>query len=481
MILTLVVFVGLTFAVLVMLALPLLRRQTGPVIRAAFDMQVYRDQLRELEKDLERGVVTAEQADAARLEIHRRLLAADSEARAAGAAQAPPPGRRRRILTTLALAVLLPVVAFGLYGRLGSPGYPDRPHAERMAEMLGLTPDQAKSLRTTAETLAESLKDGSGKQADWVSLGQTWQQLGEYTKALHAYEQAAEKGPLDSNSWASLGEANVMASNGQVMPGAKEAFLKALQQDRTDPRSRYYLGMAAVQGGDPQRGIAIWRDLSQDSPPDAPWMRMLRSRIAQAAQEAGLPPMAISPRHPLDSRPVEMVTMPPTAGGTAPAQDQTAQSGEGFSPDQQSMIDGMIQRLKDRLAANPQDPEGWARLGKSLGVLKDYDGSVTAYAKAVEQDGKNIGTRLDYGMALLARAENTKAPSLPDAFYEQAQWMATNAADEPGGLYLRALAAESRKKAEDAIALWTKLSAVMPSDSPAYAMAQDRLKALGAK
>lgn len=478
MTLTLVTFVGLTFAVLVMLALPLLRRQGGPVIRAAFDMQVYRDQLRELEKDLERGVVTAEQADAARLEIHRRLLAADTEARAAGAGQGALPGRRGRILTTVMLAILLPVLAFGLYGRLGSPGYPDRPHTERMAEMLGLSPDQAKALRTTAETMTKALSDGSGKQSDWVALGQTWQQLGDYTKALNAYDQAAEKGPLDAASWASMGEANVMASNGQVMPGAKEAFLKALAQDRNDPRSRYYLGMAAVQAGDAPRGIAIWRDLSQDSPPDAPWMRMLRSRIAQAAQEAGIPPMSVSPRHPLDSRPVETVALP---SGSAPPPDQQAPSEEGFTPDQKAMVDSMIQRLKDRLATSPQDPEGWARLGKSLGVLKDYDGSVKAYATAVEQDSKNVGTRLDYGMALLTRAENTKSPSLPDAFYEQAKWMETNAPEEPGGLYLRALAAESRKQADAAIALWTKLSAVMPPDSPAYAMAQDRLKALGAQ
>lgn len=478
MILTLVAFVGLTFAVLVMLALPLLRRQTGPVIRAAFDMQVYRDQLRELEKDLERGVVTPEQADAARLEIHRRLLAADTEARAVGAGgtDGPAPGRRVRILSTVMLAVLLPVLAFGLYGRLGSPGYPDRPHTERMAEMLGLTPEQAKALRTTAETMVKALNSGSGQQADWIALGQTWQQLGEYTKALNAYEKAAEKGPLDAASWASMGEANVMASNGQVMPGAKEAFLKALAQDRNDPRSRYYLGMAAVQAGDAPRGIAIWRDLSQDSPPDAPWMRMLRSRIAQAAQEAGIPPMGISPRHPLDLRPVETVAIPPAA-----QPESQTQAEEGFTPDQRAMVDGMIQRLKDRLDANPQDPEGWARLGKSLGVLKDYDGSVNAYAKAVEQDSRNIGTRLDYGMALLARAENAKAPSLPDTFYEQAQWMENNAPDEPGGLYLRALAAESRKQTESAIALWTKLSAAMPPDSPAAMMAQDRLKALGSR
>ena len=479
MTLTLIAFVGLTFAVLVMLALPLLRRQNGSVIRAAFDMQVYRDQLRELEKDLERGVVTAEQADAARLEIHRRLLNADAEARAAGTLQTGSPGRRQRIFTTIALAVALPIAAFGLYGRLGSPGYPDRPHAERMAEMLGLTPDQAKNLRITAETMTKALQDG-GKQSDWIALGQTWQQLGEYTKALNAYEQAAGLGPLDAASWASLGEANVMASNGQVMPGAKDSFLKALAQDRDDPRSRYYLGLAAVQGGDAQRGIAIWRDLSQGSPPDAPWMRMLRSRIAQAAQEAGIPPMGISPRHPLDSRPVEVATLPSGPGAAAPIQQQAEQADEGFSPDQKAMIDGMIQRLKDRLATAPQDPEGWARLGKSLGVLKDYDGSVNAYAKAVEQDSGNAGTRLDYGMALLARAETTKAPSLPDAFYEQARWMAVNAPDEPGGLYLRALAAESRKQADEAINLWKKLSSVMPPDSPAYSMAQDRLKALGA-
>lgn len=473
MMLMVITFVILTLLTLLALALPLLRQQKGSVVRASYDMQVFRDQLRELERDLERGVLTPDQADAARLEIQRRLLAADTEAREVARHQrSAASGRTQRIATAIGLSVALPVIAFGVYGTLGSPQLPDRPHTERMAELLGLTPEKARTLRSSAETLVKTLKAEPNRQADWISLGQIWGQLGEYTKALNAYEQASLIAPLNADGWASLGEANVQASNGQVMPSARDAFLKALQADRNDPRSRYYMGLAAAQNSDPARAIANWRDLQQDSPPDAPWIRMLRMRISQVAQEAGIPPIAVTPLHPLDTRPVEVASVPPPAAGT-PGTD----SG-GFSSDEQAMVNAMVQRLKDRLATAPEDPEGWARLGKSLSVLKDYSGAVDAYARSVEQDGANGAVRLDYGLALLGQAEAAKAATLPDAFYAQARWMADNAPDEPGGVYLRALAAESHKQTEEARALWTKLASIMPPESPAYQAAQERLKAL---
>ena len=97
---------------------------------AAPDLAVYRAQLAELEREPERGGAGAE-ADraAARLEIQRRMLAADSAARAAPAARGL--GRRNRRIAAALLALSVPAGALAVYSGMGSPGLPGRPHAER--------------------------------------------------------------------------------------------------------------------------------------------------------------------------------------------------------------------------------------------------------------------------------------------------------------------------------------------------------------
>src|SRR5882672_5201226 len=109
-----------------MLLAPLFLQRRGPTSREAYNLAVYRDQLAEIERDLARGVLAAEHAEAARAEIARRILALNPAEAEIG------PTSRPRLAATVAI-LLLPVAAWILYWQLGSPSLPDQPFAARSA------------------------------------------------------------------------------------------------------------------------------------------------------------------------------------------------------------------------------------------------------------------------------------------------------------------------------------------------------------
>ena len=117
----------LTTATVGVLLVPLLRQRLPVPTRLDNDLAIYRDQLAELERDLGRGVLTPEQADAARTEIGRRILALNPAATATGSTSAMP------FATATAAVLLLPFAAWALYAALGSPSMPDQPYASRGA------------------------------------------------------------------------------------------------------------------------------------------------------------------------------------------------------------------------------------------------------------------------------------------------------------------------------------------------------------
>src|SRR5262245_35918679 len=112
---------------------PLSRRARDP--RQASDVAVYKDQLEEIERDQSFGLIAAPEAEAARVEVSRRLLAADGAARGHKVATDSPPGRRRAVAA--GALVLVPAGALAVYLALGSPDLPGQPLASRVAQAHG--------------------------------------------------------------------------------------------------------------------------------------------------------------------------------------------------------------------------------------------------------------------------------------------------------------------------------------------------------
>ena len=385
-----VALVGLTSLALAMLLVPLLLRQRT-TSRDAYNLAVYRDQLAEVERDLARGVLAEGEAEAARTEIARRILALSPAEAAIGASSMP--------LAAATVAILfLPVAAWMLYWQLGSPALPDQPFAERTAS--GATPagatnpahvDMTEAVKRLGAHLEEHPEDLTG----WLLLARSELGLGGYQAAAEAYAHAAELSGNRADIMGDWGEAQVLAAGGTVTPAARTAFEAGLRDPESAPRSRYYLAFAQLQAGDVKGALDAWVTLAADAPADAEWLALVRQRIAEAAKALGIDPATLTPaagagrmaagaRLPGPQVPPQTAPQPtgmPSSGAVASAAQATA----GAAPEErQAMINAMVERLAARLETQPDDVDGWVRLGRSYMVLNQPDKAREAYARAVK-------------------------------------------------------------------------------------------------
>lgn len=346
--------------------LPLFRRQAeaGPD-RAEYDLAVYRDQLAEIDGDLERGLIQPAQAEAARTEIQRRMLAAAPSGKKEAAD--PDKGSGRDLLLAAGLAVAVPLAAIALYLKLGSPGMPDLPLASRNLGQERVADQKAEMDKLVAQ-LSERMQKNPKDLKGWVLLARSLDGMGRYPEAVEAYAKAVELSNRQADLVGDLAESMVQAGDGETIPEAALALLEEVRaKDPEDPRPYFYKGAALGQKGDLKGAVQEWTDLVAISPPDAPWLPQVKDSIAKASEKLGAEAAGIRPR-------VQSKT--PAAGPAAAAvADMTPE-------EQQAFIRQMVERLESRLKENPDDKDGWERLARAYEVLGDSAKSFEALRKA---------------------------------------------------------------------------------------------------
>jgi cytochrome c-type biogenesis protein CcmH len=324
----------MTAAAVGAIAWPLARATKRSASADPNDVAVYRDQLAEIERDRASGLIGAAEAEAARIELSRRLLAAADRVQGAGTA-APTRERPRRLAAAGAL-VALPVGAIAFYLAIGSPGLPDEPLSVRIAAAHNDNSVQALFARVETH-LEQHPDDGRG----WEVIAPIYMDLGRYDEAVKARGNALRLLGASAEREAYYGEALTAAANGVVTAEAKAAFDRAVDRDRRDPTARFYQGLAAEQDGSREDAKRIWHALLADAPEGAQWVPFVRSALARIDGSA--------------------------ATAAAPAPAAPASNGAGDN----AMIRGMVERLAARLREDGSDAEGWVRLARSYKVLGD--------------------------------------------------------------------------------------------------------------
>ncbi len=324
--------------------MPLMRRgvAAGPAADEAQDVAVYRDQLSEIEADLNRGVIGAAEAEAARIEISRRLLKA-SAAETPAATDDKKQASQRFRLAAITGALAIPALSFGLYYGLGSPGLPDQPRAARVDRPIE-EQDIMALIAQVEERLAANPDEGEG----WELLGRVYMRVGRFDKAAEAWPKAIRLLGATAEREASLGEALVMAADGIVTDAAVAAFTRARAIDGDAIKPRFFLAVALGQDGKFEEAAAAWKGIIAAANGDEPWLPAVRRELA--AIEARL--------------------------SGAPAAEA-----DGDQPPLPS-VEQMVQSLAARLADAPDDPQGWAMLVRSYLVLGRGDDADAAIADA---------------------------------------------------------------------------------------------------
>ena len=367
------------------------------VTAQASDIAVYKDQLAELDRDLERGVLTPEDADIARIEVSRRLLEAnkrESEKSVESSGQ-----------TGIAIGLVLVTLASGagLYFWQGAPGYDDLPIGVRLAELeqaraerptqaeaesvaisQGLLPPPAEADAEFLE-LMDRLREAVAERPDDVQgltlLANYEGRLGNFAAAREAQEKlvSAKGDETTAADLVTLVDIMVFAAAGLVSPEAEAVLERAHELEPNNGAAWYYRGLLEVQSGRPDRAFPIWRQLLESSPPAAPWVPIIEAEISAVAAAAGV--SYSPPRRP------------------GPTQDDIAAAEDMSAEDREAMIRGMVGGLADRLATEGGPPQDWARLISALGVLGE-----TAQATEISQEALAVFAGDNDALALIRNA-----------------------------------------------------------------------------
>ena len=395
-----IIFAAMMTAALVLLLLPLFRKQTALDKRVDYDIVIYRDQLAEVEKDLARGLLSENQVEAARTEILRRMLAAeDAEALATGNDK-PRGSMKTQKITAVAIVAFLSIGAFLMYHSLGAPELVGKPYADRAKN----DPDFA--VAADAEQLMAKLKENPDAKG-FKQLGDSFVMLKRYEDAAGAYHRAIELGTDNAGIWSELGESIVLASDGGVPPEALDAFMKALKHEPRDARARFYIGLAKADANNPKEAVAIWRDLLSDSPADAPWTDMIKEHIAKYSKAGGFDSETINPAAPTVAPIVEKVS-PVDAMENKAAADAIMAA----PPEQQNdMIKGMVAKLEEKLKQNPDDLQGWEMLSRSYKTLGETKKAEDADKKIAELKAGGAKPKEETDKASMATAIMAAPPA----------------------------------------------------------------------
>ena len=447
------ILLAMTVIAVLLIILPVWRKKQNVQDRQSYDLTIYRDQLKEVERDLARGVLGEAEAEAARTEISRRMLKVDAERSKA----VNPLSTGFIRVTGLSAAVLIAVGSFLFYLGQGDPSAPEK--LAGFDQQRQQVAEQDLEMNKMVSGLEDKLKADPGSLDNWILLARSYAMMQNYPKAVAAWSEAIALAPEETSLVSAYAEALIFANEGQITPRARQALERVVAASPDDPRAQYYIGLADVQSGQLEGGVARWVELVRRSPADAPWRQMVVDAIADVAPNAGIDMAGIadlvkvptpdelaqqlaenpkdwqgwmrlideyaragrredalkalaSAKEAFKGAPFVLQQFDDLAGGLGlvdiastlqpprpsgqlgnPTADDIKAAEAMSSEDRQAMILSMVEGLAEKLEDDPNNLEGWLRLMRSYSVLGQKDMAQQAFEKAkVAFNGDSMAT-----------------------------------------------------------------------------------------
>ncbi len=296
------VLMGLMVALGLAFVLPALTRSRdgeNQMSRIRSNAQIYRDQLKELQSEADKGTLDSVQFESERQELGRRAI----EDALSSLNDIPVGQTEKSRWVPVVIAVLLPVAAIGIYLKLGSPEAASlAPASGTVAIASGSAQPESphgmsfEQIRESADKLAQRMQANPSDGEGWAMLARSWNVLGRYQEAASAYEKAASLLPPDAQLMADYADALAM-SQGQKLDGKPLEIIKwALKTDPTNLKALALAGTAAFEHKDYKEAVGYWEKVVQTAPADSEFARSIQGSLEEAhARMEGRPPVAALP------------------------------------------------------------------------------------------------------------------------------------------------------------------------------------------
>jgi len=459
---TLWIAVGaLTLIAVLPILWPLLRPGKFSGTRLEHDLEVFSDQLREVDLELSADELTAEEAEEAKREIERRILRAGERQGPEKAPAAPS------ALTAVLVALLLPALTLMLYVHLGRPSQPDQPLASRQNPATPnqvLSSDQSDQIQGMVERLAKRLRNQPDDLDGWRLLGRSLATMGQYEEAAKALSRAIELSEKDAELLVALGDVLTKGAGGIITTEALIAFTKARDLAPQSLPVQYFMGLADLQAGRLKNAFDAWLGLYGKLSPDSENRKELGKQIRRVAQQLGIDAeehlvslaQSVTPSARISSQSGKRISPGPDRAAIAEAAKMS-------SSDRQEFIQSMVQRLADRLEDQPDDFDGWMRLGRAYGVLRKSTEAAKAYGRAVDLRPRDPGP-LDAQVAILIGLMTPDQP-IPESTLAMLRKLEVLQPDNRQALWFLGMADAAAGRRSKAIIRWERLHDLLPNKS----------------
>lgn len=313
----------LVVAVTARLLLPLIRSAKSAAIatnqattsneRREANLTIFRDQLAELEREFNDGLLAAPDFEQAKRELQRRLLEDVQIEETGGASQRHASTGRN---TALALIIALPLVTAGGYALLGNPRGLD-PLLTQVQPRV--SPAQVEEM---VSKLAAKLKQNPDDANGWVMLARSYKVLGRFAEAADAYSHASSIVDKEAVLLADYAEMVAQANNGNLQGKPSELAARALKLDPDEPQALLLAGAAASDRRDFAAAATHWGRLLTQVDPDSEEAKALGDAVSKARELAAKPPQSDKPVSASASTSISgRVTLSPALAGQAKPDD----------------------------------------------------------------------------------------------------------------------------------------------------------------
>ncbi|MCH2164124.1 MAG: c-type cytochrome biogenesis protein CcmI [Marinovum sp.] len=357
------VTIALSAMAVLLVLMPLWRGGASTTNRKDGALAIFADQVAEVDREAKAGLLTDQEAEAAKVEIKRRMLVAsrteDDALRGGG----------RAVL--IAGAFCVPFAAVGLYAYLGSPGTPSQPFAERSAERDGLAREVALVRELRERLLAQP--DG-GETKGWVLLARAYMRLDQPGDAALAFARVADREDVSSGILTQYAEALITAEQGVVTNRTVLILERALGLDPDNPAGTYYYAQWLLQEGREEEAEARLAQRIAKESVTQPWIPFFLNALNGLRADRGVPPLELE----------DVLGAAVSEDRPGPDAADMAAAAEMSEEDRAAMIRGMVDGLAARLNDTPEDVDGWIRLAQARFVLQEEDAAREAFLRARE-------------------------------------------------------------------------------------------------
>jgi cytochrome c-type biogenesis protein CcmH len=341
----------LVAASLAIILLPFLRGPVGGAVtsRRGTNLSVRRDQLAELERERDNGVLDQTQFERACADVER--MAAEELLAGTNAVQtSATPG----LGVAMLLAVALPAFALVWYGTADgfrAPG-PDNAAAAAGGQSAGEPPHE--DLASMTSKLEARLREDPNSVEGWFLLARTHHAAQRYDDAVTAYERARKLAPADADVLADYADTLAMAQGRKLAGKPAELLLQALAAKPEHPKALLLAGSAAFEAGDFRNAATYWERATRVTAAGTEFGDTARAALADARRRLG--------------EPVDFATLGQSQG-VAPAAAQPTTAASAGKPDS---------------GASASTVEGSVKLAPALAAKAGPDDTVFVIARAVK-------------------------------------------------------------------------------------------------